>query len=122
MKTDYYRGNKDACVYGGKGMAKTEISAGICGHTATVEATMEGKVCKLSITSDCQAIQNLAKELAEVNPYQEISCKRAIPQTLQMGQKHCFHAACPVPVGIIKAIEVASGLALPKEATIKVSK
>jgi len=106
----------------GRSMAKTEIASGICGHTATVEATKEGKVCKLTITSDCQAIQNLAKDLTEVDPYQEISCKRAIPQTLQMGQKHCFHAACPVPVGIIKAIEVASGLALPKDATIKVTK
>jgi hypothetical protein len=103
-------------------MSKVEINAGICGHNTTVVATMEGKVCKLEITSDCQAIQNLAKELTEVNPLMEISCRRATPQTLQMGIKHCFHAACPVPVGIIKAIEVASKLALPKDAIIKVSK
>ena len=83
---------------------------------------MEGKVCKITISSTCQAIQNLAQELTEVNPLQEISCKRGIPQTLQMGQKHCYHAACPVPVGIIKAIEVAANLALPKDAVIKVSK
>jgi hypothetical protein len=103
-------------------MAKSEINAGICGHNSTVVTSMEGKVCKVAITSDCQAIQNMGKELTEVNPLQEISCKRAIPQTLQMGQKHCFHAACPVPVGTIKAIEVAASLALPKDATIKVSK
>jgi len=103
-------------------MSKTEINAGICGHVTTVEASVEGKVCKLIITSDCQAIQNLAQELTEVTPLQEISCRRGLPQTLQMGQKHCFHAACPVPVGIIKAIEVAAKLALPKDATIKVSK
>jgi hypothetical protein len=103
-------------------MAKAQINAGICGHITTVESKMEGKVCKLTITSDCQAIQKIAQELPEVNPLQEISTRRAIPQTLQMGQKHCFHAACPVPVGIIKAIEVAAGLALPKDAEIKVSK
>jgi hypothetical protein len=103
-------------------MAKSEINSGICGHIATVETKMEGKVCKVSITSDCEAIRKIAQELTEVNPLQEISCRRAIPQTLQMGQKHCFHAACPVPVGIIKAIEVAAGLALPKDAVIKVSK
>jgi hypothetical protein len=103
-------------------MARSEINSGVCGHITTVETTMEGKICKVSITSDCQAIQNLAKELTEVNPLLEISCRRGIPQTLQMGQKHCFHAACPVPVGIIKAIEVAGGLALPKDAIIKVSK
>jgi hypothetical protein len=32
-----------------------------------------------------------------------------------MAAKHCQHASCPVPSGIIKAIEVASGLALPKD-------
>jgi hypothetical protein len=103
-------------------MAKAEIQAGICGHVTTVETKMDGKVCKVSITSDCQAIQNLAQELKEVNPLMEISCKRATPQTLQLGMKHCYHAACPVPVGIIKAIEVEARLALPKDVLIKISK
>jgi hypothetical protein len=103
-------------------MAKSEIFAGICGHTTTVEATMEGKVCKLNITSSCKAIQQIAEELPEVNPMQEISSKRAMPKTLEMGLKHCYHAACPVPAGIIKAVEVASSLALPKDVIIKVSK
>ena len=103
-------------------MSKAEINSGVCGHVTNVEATMEGKVCKLTIVSDCQAIQNLAKELTEVNPMLEISCKRSTPQTLQMGMKHCYHAACLVPVGIIKAVEVAGKLALPKDAIIKVSK
>jgi hypothetical protein len=103
-------------------MSKAEINSGICGHLATVEAKMDGKVCKLTIRSDCKAIQQIGQELMEVNPYEEISSKRAIPKTLQMGLKHCYHAACPVPVGIIKAIEVEAKLALPKDAVIKVSK
>jgi len=103
-------------------MSKAEIQSGICGHVSTVEAKMDGKVCKVSITSTCKAIQELAQELTEVNPMMEISCKRATPQTLQMGLKHCYHAACPVPVGIIKAIEVEAKLALPKDVIIKVSK
>ncbi|MBN1569793.1 MAG: hypothetical protein JXA73_18250 [Acidobacteria bacterium] len=103
-------------------MSKAEIQSGICGHVTTVEAKMEGKVCKLTITSTCKAIQQLALELPEVNPMQEISAKRATPQTLQMGLKHCYHAACPVPVGIIKAVEVEGKLALPKDVIIKVTK
>jgi hypothetical protein len=103
-------------------MAKAEISSGVCGHITKVEAIMEGKICKLNITSSCKAIQQLAQELPEVNPMLEISARRATPQTLQMGLKHCYHAACPVPVGIIKAVEVAGGLALPKDVIIKVTK
>jgi hypothetical protein len=45
-----------------------------------------------------------------------------MPRSLEMGHKYCTHAACPVPVGIIKAIEVEAGLALPVDASIKVSK
>lgn len=103
-------------------MAKAEIHSGVCGHVTTVATRMDGKVCRLTITSSCKAIQQLAEELKEVTPLLEISCKRAIPQTLQMGIKHCFHAACPVPVGIIKAIEVEAKLALPKDVLITLSK
>jgi hypothetical protein len=108
--------------FSGGAMSKAEINSGICGHITAVKAKMEGKVCKLTITSDCKAIEQLAQELKEVNPLMEISCKRATPQTLQMGLKHCYHAACPVPVGIIKAVEVEAKLALPKDVLIKVSK
>jgi hypothetical protein len=91
-------------------VAKAQIVPGNCGFMTHGEATMDGDSCKLSITSDCQAIQKLAQELTEVNPYKEISFRRNnIPQTLQMGTKYCTHAACPVPIGIIKAVEVEMG-------------
>lgn len=104
-------------------MSKAEILPGNCGFTTTVDAVMDGDTCKLSISSDCKAIQKLAQELTEVNPYQEISFRRNnMPQILQMGAKYCTHAACPVPVGIIKAVEVEAGLALPLDVTIKLTK
>ncbi len=103
-------------------MAKVEVLAGVCGFVTRIEARMEGDLCKLEIQSDCEAIQRLAGELQQVNPYKEISTRRAVPATLQAGMKFCTHAACPVPVGIIKAVEVEAGLALPKDVVIKVSK
>jgi hypothetical protein len=39
-----------------------------------------------------------------------------------MGMKFCTHSACPVPVGIIKAVEVEAGLALPADVSIKISR
>jgi hypothetical protein len=102
-------------------MAQAEIHAGICGFNTTVRTTMEGEVCKINIESDCQAIQKLAEHLTEVDPLGEISSRRRMPKTLDAGHQYCTHAACPVPVGIIKAIEVEARLALPADATIKVS-
>ena len=66
--------------------------------------------------------RTVAGELTEVNPFEEISFRGEGPQTLRLAAKHCNHAACPVPSGIIKAIEVASGLALPRDAVIEVKK
>jgi hypothetical protein len=39
-----------------------------------------------------------------------------------MGLKHCAHAVCPVPVGVIKAIEVEADLNLPVDALLRLSK
>ena len=102
--------------------AKADIFAGGCGFSTQVEAQLQGRVCQLTITSECKAIQRLADELTEVNPFQEISFRREMPQTYELGIKYCSHAACPVPAGIIKAVEVASGLALPADVTIKLTK
>ena len=103
-------------------MTRAEIHPGNCGFTTTVEAAMDGDTCHLTITSDCKAIQKLAQELTAVNPYQEISFRRNTPTILQMGAKYCTHAACPVPVGIIKAVEVEAGMALPMDVVIKITK
>ena len=103
-------------------MAQADIIAGNCGFFTRVETSMNGKTCKVHITSDCAAIQRMAEELTDVEPFKEISFKRAMPKTHEMGIKYCTHAACPVPVGIIKAIEIEAGLALPTEVSIKLSK
>jgi len=103
-------------------MAKAEVHAGVCGFTTIVVTTLDGDVCKVAIHSECAAMQRLGNELTEVNPYQEISYRRKTPLTMEMAEKYCPHAACPVPVGIIKAVEVESNLALPADVTIKVSR
>jgi hypothetical protein len=103
-------------------MANAEILAGNCGFNTKVEAKMNGSSCDLNITSECAAIRRMAAELTQVNPYQEISFRRGMPMTHEMGVKHCSHAACPVPVGIIKAVEIEAGLALPTDVTIRLSK
>ncbi len=103
-------------------MSQVEVFSGICGFHTMIKATADDEKVRLSIESDCAAIQRLAAQLTEVDPYQEITFRRGGPLTLQLGVKFCSHTACPVPVGIIKAVEVEAGLALPADVTIKVSK
>ena len=99
------------------------VMSGICGMITEIRATSNDPLKKvhIEINTRCESIQKLAEELKDVDPMEEISFRGKGPKTLRMATKHCKHTACPVPSGIIKAIEVASGLALPKDASIQVS-
>jgi hypothetical protein len=104
-------------------LAKAEIHAGICGFHTRVEAHQDGAgQVELTIESECKAIQRLAEQLTQADPFREFTFRGEGPLTLQLATQYCSHAACPVPVGIIKAIEVEAGLALPSDVSIKLSK
>ena len=83
---------------------------------------MNGKKCRISVKSECKAVAKLGEELAEVNSYEAIVNKPEISIVLRKGIEFCSHAACPVPVGIIKAVEVAARLAVPSDVSIKLTK
>lgn len=102
-------------------MATSKIEAGICGFHTQVEAeALENYEVRLKIESTCKHIQKLAEDLKSVNAFNEISYKRGTREILAKGAEYCTHASCPVPVGIIKTVEVAAGLALPQVVKIEV--
>jgi len=83
---------------------------------------MDGDVCRLEVQSECEDIQKLSKEVAEVDPFNEISFRGSEPSIYQLAKKHCPHASCPVPAAMIKAVEIAAGLALPANVVMEMSK
>ncbi len=103
-------------------MAKAEIKPGVCGFTTTVETTMDGDLCTVAIKSECKAIQRLGQKLQRVDPFREFTFRGDGPETYELAASYCSHAACPVPVGVVKAVEIAAGLALPADVTIKLEK
>ena len=103
-------------------MASAEIESGICGFCTTVKTTSEGRAVRVEFETDCGYVEKLAEQLTEVDPFREISYRGEGPVTLRLAAEHLVHPACPVPAGIIKAIEVEAGLALPKDASIKPKK
>lgn len=104
-------------------MSKATIEPGICGFTTSVEVAAAGKRnCAITIQSECPHIQKLAAVLPELDPFTEISFRGEGPSVLKLGAEYCSHPACPVPVGIIKAIEVEAGLALPRDVIIHIKK
>ena len=103
-------------------MASAEIESGICGFCTTVRTKANGRVVNLEFETTCEYVRKLAEELTEVDPYREISYRGEGPKTLRLAAAHLVHPACPVPSGIIKAIEVEASLALPKDASIRPAK
>ncbi len=108
-------------------MAIANIDAGICGFHTTSNATSEdGMFVEFTIQSDCEKIRGLAEALASkgpVNAYEEIS--PASDSVIMASVRECLKgccAGCAVPVGLFKSMQVAAGLALPKNITIQIEK
>ncbi len=104
-------------------MATGVVKAGICGFTINVKAISDddNKV-KLEITSDCPNYQKMAKELDEVDAFQEIFQKLHMGKVYEAFAKHSPHPSCPGLSGIMKTVEVAAGLALPQNASIVITR
>lgn len=93
-----------------------------CGLVTRVTAASAGARCvTLHVESECQGIRRLADALPEVDPLAEIAGRGDSSRVLALGRQHCVHASCPVPVGILKTVEVAAGLDLPRPITITIT-
>jgi hypothetical protein len=99
------------------------VDAGVCGHEATIAAEKTaGYTVRLTIASDCPHVRKIAPEPLEVDAVRQIGLRRGLPSLLENAYACCAHAACPVPSAAVKAVEVAAGLALPRDVTMKISK
>ena len=107
--------------------AKVTVEAGICGFETVASATSaDGQMVAFEIESGCEKIHKLAAALKEKGPvdaYQEISpaAESVVMQTVRDSLKGCC-AGCAVPVGLFKAMQVAAGLALPRDISISLTK
>lgn len=107
--------------------AKVEIDAGICGLRTIARAICEdGQNVTFEIATDCEKVRGLAGRLKEREPvdaYQEIgaAAESQVLGAARAALKGCC-SACAAPVGIFKAMQVAAGLALPKDISIRITK
>ena len=104
--------------------ATVEIDAGVCGFkTAASARSLDGQNVSFEVQTDCEKIGQLAATLSGCHPldaYQEINAAResVLLATVRNTLKGCC-AGCAVPAGLFKAMQVAAGLALPKDISMK---
>ena len=72
---------------------------------------------RVALDTACEMVQKMLADIAIVDRLAPLTGFRDNPVYLSAA-KHLKHVACPVPSGILKAIEVEAGLNVPKEAAI----
>jgi hypothetical protein len=99
-------------------MTKVTINPGACGMTVTVELEQKDKkTFSVKVMSECKMVEKLGEELGELTMMDAF--KRLTENPVYTKGAACLrHVACPVPSGILKALEVEAGLAVARDVTM----
>jgi hypothetical protein len=93
------------------------VNAGSCGFTATVVVAKEAQGFRISISSDCEMVSNWSDHLQPL-PLREILNPQNALRFYESALRHIQHVACPVPLSVIRAIEVEAGAAPARDVSI----
>lgn len=104
-------------------MAKVTVHAGICGFVGVINAQMnEDEMVEVDFKTTCPNFKKLEQETLEFDPYTCLFGKLGEDEITQLFKPLCPHITCPIPNAFLKAVEVAGGMALPKDVTMKIEK
>lgn len=103
---------------------RATISAGACGFVTEATAVSEdSQHVSFALASPCAKVQALAALLPEVDGYAELGGgegSRLAAAVQQCRPPLC--CGCVVPAGLLKAMQVAAGLALPQVAQVEITR
>jgi hypothetical protein len=102
------------------------IDAGICGFQTRIHASSEdSQNVVFKISSSCEKARKFGETLAAkglIDSYAELGAGvdgLILGSARQIMDGAC--SACAVPIGAFKAMQIAAGLALPKDVSLKLS-
>lgn len=99
-------------------MTKLIVQSGICGFSTTITAEKgKDKKVRIFLETECEMVQKMNKDLTALDMMAAFANHLNNPVYKSAAQR-LKHVACPVPSGILKALEVELGLCLPKDAGI----
>lgn len=100
---------------------KVTINAGACKRITTINAVGDDMgVVTITLDTNCEYLQKMALHFEPITSYMEVEAPINTTITYKLATEHLPHAACPVPCGIIKAIEVAGDLGLKRDVSMKI--
>jgi hypothetical protein len=96
------------------------VEPGICGFSCIIEGWQKGKQAAglRILDSECEMIQKLSNRFEEMTLKDFFVPVTKNPIFLAAEQAGC-HLACPVPVAMVKVMEISLGLAVPRDVFIR---
>jgi hypothetical protein len=99
-------------------MTKVIIRSGVCGFSTTVTAEKgKDKKILISLETECEMVRKMADEITALD-MMAVFTRFLDNPVYRSASKHLKHVTCPVPGGILKAMEVEAGFAVPKDVSI----
>ncbi|HYA26947.1 MAG TPA: hypothetical protein VEE82_03020 [Thermodesulfovibrionales bacterium] len=99
-------------------MTKVAIHSGACGFSVAVTADKgKDKKVHLLIETECEMVRKMAEELSALD-MMSVFARLLDNPVYRSAARHLKHVTCPVPGGILKAIEAECGFAVPKDVSI----
>ena len=96
------------------------VDAGVCKMKTLITAKDNGMgLIEIEIKSDCPNILKMSWKLEPMSPYAEVEAPFDKSFVYKLAAEAIPHTACPVPAGIIKALEVAGDLGLKRDSSIR---
>jgi len=95
-------------------MTKVQVNPGVCGFTVIVRVERDrDRNIHISLDTECEMVKKMAEEISFLEFRAPFSAILHNP-VYRVASKNLKHPACPVPSGILKAIEVEMGACLPR--------
>jgi len=94
---------------------RVKAEPGVCGFTCVIEAHRKSRrlVSIEIIGSECKQILQLAKTLKKIDLTELFAPITQNPVYVSAQRSGC-HPSCPIPMAVLKAVEVAMDMALPR--------
>lgn len=100
-------------------MTKVTIHCGACGLSTSVKAEKcDDKEVEITLDSECERVKKMQDDISTLNMMAAFTGFLNNP-VYRSAARHLPHVACPVPSGILKALEVELGFNVPQDASIR---
>ena len=101
-------------------MTRVAVECGACGFQAEIEVVRDGKrTVSLRLESGCPAVGRWGAAMERIEWREPLGGVSTALNFWKSALEALDHRTCPVPVAVLKAIEVEIGAALPVDTAIR---